>query len=170
MSKELEALQVELRRLTNWISVDARQYWSSELTKATRFLVECQDALTRCQSYVRESEKRPCTEEKKRLAKAKDRRQLCERMVRLAAAAATAWEREQNKNHAKTQRLVDMVEADLLVASNHLQGHIDLIEDYANVSSGGPSREIGDSAPGATDSQDGDASNQQSQEQGDASN
>ncbi len=135
MGKELEALGVELRRLTNWIQDDARNYWAGELTTAQRQFMECQDALVRCQSYVREDERRPCTEEKKRFEKAKKRRVLCEQMLRMAAAAAAKWEQEQNKNMAKVHRLRDLVESDLQAAVNLLSQDLTLLESYAQLKS-----------------------------------
>ena len=65
--KEIESLTLELRRLTQWLEQDVLGYWGDESSKAERRWAECRDNLSRCQSYVRIDEKRPCTEEKKRL-------------------------------------------------------------------------------------------------------
>lgn len=135
MHKELEALGLEIRRLTHWIVSDARNYWMDELTAARRHQVECRAALTRCQSYVREEERRPCTEEKKRFEKAKKRTALCEEKLRVAAAAAGFWQREQTKNHAKLSRCEDMVESELQVAANQLRVHIETLRQYASLRS-----------------------------------
>lgn len=149
--KELEELQLELRRMTNWIDVEAAQYWQHELQKAQRVFVEAQDALSRCMSYVRESERRPCTEQKAHLKKAKDRRALCEEKLRLARGASQAWERNNRKHQGKWQRCQDMGESDLLVAIQKLQQQVTTLEEYANVRSAAsrtkPSRSASENDP-----------------------
>ncbi|QDV24292.1 hypothetical protein [Aureliella helgolandensis] len=133
LSKELENLHVEIRRLTLWITSEARNYWGDQLVLSRRKLSEAQDALTRCMSYVRESERRPCTDEKKRVRLAEDRRATCEQKVRLADAAASHWQREQTKNRSKTQRCQELAESDLLLALNQLNDQIAQLKTYAGL-------------------------------------
>lgn len=135
LAKEVEALQVEIRRLTNWIEVEAFGYWKEQLTRAQRHLVECQDALTRCMSYVREEEKRPCTEIKKRLQKAQQRRALCEEKLRTVKAAAQAWDRQTTKGNAKIHRCRDLSETDMTVAINVLKSQLATLEKYSSLKS-----------------------------------
>ncbi len=131
MEKELELLALETRRLETWINSEAPQYWQSEYTVAKRRLAECKDALTRCQSYVRADERKPCTEEKKRLQRALQRSRLCEEMLQKTKAAQRHWQQEHIKNMSKVQRLRDVVETELLVAANDLQKDIDNLHRYA---------------------------------------
>lgn len=145
--KEIENLQVELRRLTDWIETDAAGYWQQQLVKAQRQFVEAQDALTRCMSYVREEERRPCTEEKKRLKLAKDRRNLCEEKQKTARAAAAAWDRDRSKNQGKVQRCRDLAESDLTVAIHHLEGQIERLTEYASLRSSSVRTDIHNSKP-----------------------
>ncbi len=133
--KEVENLQTELRRLTQWIDGEATNYWQEQLTGAGRRLVECQDALVRCMSYVREDERRPCSEEKKRVRRAQQRRTLCEQQLKTMRAASGAWEREITKANTKLQRCRDLSESDLLVAINHLAGQIERLREYASLKS-----------------------------------
>lgn len=135
--RELENVALELHRLTQWLKVDVCVYWSDELVKSRRKLTECQDALVRCQSYVRVDEKRPCTEEKKRLRKAQQRRETCEKMLRTTQAAAVFWEREQLKTRAKLQICRDMAESALLVACNQLSEQIQQLRTYTALKSPG---------------------------------
>ena len=137
--KELENCQLELRRLKEWIENEATNYWAEQLKISQRHFVECQDALVRCMSYVREDERQPCTEQKKRLSKAKARRQLCEEKLRTARAAAAAWERESNKNTTKLQRCRDLAESDMTVAIHHLRSQIERLEEYSKLRSAGVS-------------------------------
>ncbi|GAB5406485.1 MAG: hypothetical protein Aurels2KO_47160 [Aureliella sp.] len=133
MEKELDLLALETRRLETWINSDAPQYWRSEMTMAQRRLAECKDALTRCQSYVRADEKRPCTEEKKRVQRAMQRSRLCEEMLQRTSEAQRHWQQEHVKNVSKVQRLRDLVESELLVAAAELQKDIDNLHRYAAV-------------------------------------
>lgn len=135
--KELENLRVELRRLTHWIEGEATSYWEEQVRKSQRHLMECQDALVRCMSYVRESERRPCTEEKKRLRRAEARRALCEQKLKLVRSAATFWEREITKVGAKLQRCSDLGEAEMMVAVHHLRAQIENLAAYASLQSAG---------------------------------
>lgn len=145
--KELDLLVVESRRLTGWLANDAHGYWSDELTKAQRVYVDAQQSLSRCMSYVRADEQRPCTEEKKRMLKAELRRELCELKLREVHTAINQWEREQAKNRGKIERCRDMADADLLVAIHHLRGQIERLETYANLrSSAASSKDPGPSA------------------------
>ena len=145
--KQIENLEVELRRLTSWLEGDAVNYWMDELKKAQRKFSETQDALSRCMSYVRSEERRPCTEEKKRVLLAKRRREVCETKLKMVKAAAAHWERERTKNQARLERCRDMADADLLVALHHLRGQLEQLATYANLRSGAVS---GRSKPSAT--------------------
>jgi transcriptional regulator of heat shock response len=128
--KELESLDLELRRLSQWIQVDSAKYWNDEHQQIKRRLSECLQQLSRCMSYVREDERRPCTEEKKRVAKAKERAALCESKIRIVQAASTHWESRTAKTRTKLQRCRDMAESELLSALNKLQTHIERLEAY----------------------------------------
>ncbi len=131
--REIEHLQVELRKLSNWIQSEADAYWQNELKVASRVWREAKEAVVRCESYVRESEKRSCTEQRKLLAKATERLAFCERQARLVREAQLVWQRETTKLQGKLQRSLDLAEADLPVAVNHLEGLLNALQAYANV-------------------------------------
>lgn len=134
--KEIENLQAELQRLTGWLNNDVERYWRSELKMAERYQTECQDALLRCQAAVRVSEQRPCTEQHKRLERAKERRAFCERQVRVVAEAQLAWERAGTKMASKIFRCRDLAESDLSAAIIHLRERLKTLEEYTNLRSG----------------------------------
>lgn|GEM_PF-1751625 len=139
MNRELDNLKLELQRLDQWIGSSVPQYWMSELRVAKRQLSEFKDALSRCQSYVREDERRPCTEEKKRVEKATRRMRLCEDKLHRAKAAHQAWEQERAKSRTKVHRLESMIESDLLVAAADLQTDIDALGKYTALKNPGGS-------------------------------
>ncbi len=133
--KEIEALELELRRITNWLNSDVIGYWTDEYTKAHRIFLEAERNLSRCLSYVRADEQRPCTEEKKRVQRAKMRRELCERQLKFATAATGRWENELTKNRTRVERCRDMADSDLLVAVHQLRSQLEHLESYANLKS-----------------------------------
>ncbi len=137
--KEIEALGLELRRLSHWLSEEVIDYWRDELAKAQRRFAECRDNLSRCLSSVRADEQRPCTDEKKRLRIAEQRLELCQQKLRVSQAALTFWEAERNKQRSYIVRCRDLAEADLRVACAHLRGQIDTLHAYANLRSGATS-------------------------------
>ena len=133
--KELESLDLELRRVSTWINEDAQDFWRLEQQTNARKLAENLQQLSRCMSYVRSDEQRPCTEEKKRVARAKERAQLCETKIRLGKAASLHWESRAAKVTTKVQRCQDMAEADLQIAINLLRRHLELLNSYAQLNS-----------------------------------
>jgi hypothetical protein len=134
--KELENLQLELHRLTSWLENDAARYWAGELQRAQRDWVECEQALLRCRSAVRASEQRPCTEQRKRLEQATERRTLCEQQVRFIREATLMWQREKTKIDAKIFRCRDLADSDLTVAINKLKEQLGRLEEYSTLRSG----------------------------------
>lgn len=134
--KELENLQLELQRLTSWLENDATRYWTGELQQAQRDWVECEQALLRCRSAVRASEQRPCTEQRKRLEQATERRTLCEQQVRFIREATLMWQREKAKTEAKIYRCRDLADSDLVVAINKLKEQLSRLEEYSTMRSG----------------------------------
>lgn len=133
LSREMETLLLELRRLTAWLTEDVLAYWSEERVKAERRWAECRDNLSRCMSYVREDERRPCTEEKKRFQLAERRLELCQQKLKVTQAAILFWETERNKQQAKISRCRDLAESELQVACHVLSEQVERLKTYANL-------------------------------------
>lgn len=146
--KELERLLLELRRLTNWIEQDVIGYWGEQSVKAERHWAECRDNLTRCQSYVRAGEQRPCTEEKKRLRLAEQRLELCQQKLRLSQSALSFWQTELSKQSSHIMRCQDLADSNVRVACLQLRGQIERLHRYTQLRSA-PSTSANTSA-GAT--------------------
>lgn len=141
--KELDNLQIEIRRLSNWIEIDADRYWGSELQQAERYWAECHEALLRCESYVRASEQKPCTEQRKRVEKAAARRAFCQQQVRIVREAKLVWQQEYTKMLSKIFRCRDLAESDLTAAIAQLSNRLDLLDSYTQLRSGAVSRSVG---------------------------
>lgn len=137
LSKELETVDLELRRVSGWVHEEAPNYWLQEQQTNARKLEEQLQQLSRCMSYVRKDEQKPCTEEKKRVAKSKERAQLCDSKIRLSKAASIHWESRISKIVTKLRRCQDLAEADLQVAIGHLSRHMESLESYTRLRSDG---------------------------------
>lgn len=133
--KEIETLELELQRITHWLGHDALGYWNDEHAKTHRIMLEAERNLSRCTSYVRADERRPCTEEKKRVTRAKERYELCQQKIRIAKEGNLRWEQERIKNRTRVERCRDMTESGLLVAIHQLRGLLERLESYANLKS-----------------------------------
>ncbi|MBX3421427.1 MAG: hypothetical protein KF752_07710 [Pirellulaceae bacterium] len=134
--KELDGLELETRRLTGWIDNDADAYWRGQLQLSQRRLSEYSQQLSRCLASVRPNEQRPCTEEKKRVAREKERLQLCEQKIKQGQAASLRWQQHLLKVHTKLHRCRDLAEAELLVAHDRLKSHIERLINYTQLRSG----------------------------------
>ncbi|RMF37238.1 MAG: hypothetical protein D6753_18025 [Planctomycetota bacterium] len=131
--KTLEDLQLEVRRLSDWIERDARAYWLDQYRAAQRHRLECREALSRCMATVRADERRPCTEQKQRLARADARVRTCQEKLRAQQFAAASWRRVQTKEQARMQRCQDMAETGLMVALERLRNHLETLRRYAEL-------------------------------------
>ncbi len=134
--KELESLQLEVRLLTHWLENEAQRYWAGELQQAQRAWVEAEQALLRCRSVVRESERRPCTEQIKRVEVTSERKSLCERQVRFVRDATQMWQQEVTKLESKIFRCRDLADSELALAVNKLKEQLAKLDEYSRLRSG----------------------------------
>ena len=159
LKKELESLESELGSISGWILEGACEYWNRERQMAQRNLNEFQQQLSRCLSSVRADEQRPCTEEKKRVARARQRLALCEEKVRMAHSAVGQWETRRQRVRTRVEHCRDLVDSDLSVAGTRLLRHLEALEAYANL--GRQSRVSPESQPAPTEKQPAAAAEQQ---------
>lgn len=136
--KEAEALQAQMQKLTRWLDEEAAVYWENQRTLSVRRMKECQEALMRCQATVRADEKRPCTDERRRLERATLRHGLCEQRMKAVEEARTLWQRQVIKLRGRLQATADMAESDLLGTIHKLSDIIATLEAYANITSSPP--------------------------------
>ncbi len=131
--KEAEAAGSELIKLTRWLEEEAAGYWRQQFAESERHLKECREALMRCEATVRDDEKRPCTDERKRVEKAVARRNLCDAKLRATREAILVWQRQVVKLRGRLQSTADMAESDLMVTLNQLDTILAALEAYANL-------------------------------------
>jgi hypothetical protein len=151
--KEGEELLAELQKLTRWLDEEAAPYWERQRTLAVRWMQECQEALMRCQATVRADEKRPCTDERKRLERATQRRSLCDQKMKAVEAARLLWQRQVVKLRGRLQSTCDMAESDLLRTVHKLSDIIGTLEAYTqmrSVPASGPTSASASEPPAAS--------------------
>jgi hypothetical protein len=86
-------LTLEARRPIDWIEHDRTQYWPRQVRKASDALSEARLALQRCELTIDADHRRSCYDERKALAKSKQRLELAEAKV----AAVRRWRLEIRK-------------------------------------------------------------------------
>jgi len=136
--KEAEALQAELQKLTQWLEDEVANHWQQQNSLAERRWHECREALMRCEATVRASEKRPCTDERKRLELATARRQFCQQQLRVVREAQLLWQKQVVKIKGRLQHAVDQAEGDLLVTVHQLDEIVSTLAAYMRVSTDRP--------------------------------
>ena len=103
----------------------------------------------RCQATVRADEQRPCTEERKRLERATQRRQLCDSKVRAAREARLVWQKQVIKLGGRLEKTVDLADSELLATVHKLDAIVSTLEAYAQIrSSDKPASPPGNSTAG----------------------
>jgi hypothetical protein len=74
LAAALDNLQSEIRRATEWVGVDRKNYWDGEVQRRWNRLSEARVELQRAQTYLRVSGQTPaCREERKAVEQAKMR-------------------------------------------------------------------------------------------------
>lgn len=131
--QHIESLRSELQKLTRWLEEEATVYWQREMVLAERQWNECREALMRCQATVRADEQRPCTDERKRLERATQRREVCGKKLRAARDACLAWQQQVIKLNGRAEKIADLADAELLTTVHKLDAIISTLETYAQI-------------------------------------
>jgi len=130
-ARELEATQIELQRLHNWLEESAPAYWEEQFKIAKRRWVDARQVLSDCESKVREDEQRSCTEPRKRMERASERLTFCERKLRILKQCRSEWAQEVDRVRPRIASLNELVETSFPLAIAKLQSHIDLLSIYS---------------------------------------
>jgi hypothetical protein len=131
--QQIENLRGELQKLTRWLDDEAAAYWQREMVLAERRWNECREALMRCRATVRADEQRSCTEERKRLERATERRELCDKKLRAVRDARLVWQKQVVKLGGRLEHTADMADASLLLTVHKLDAIIGTLQAYAQL-------------------------------------
>ncbi len=131
-----ELIRVELDKLTDYLQKQAPAYWKHQFQRAQEKLEEARIALSRCEQVTRESERKSCFVEKKQVAVAKQRVELCESKLRLLKTLNQEWQQERLKTQSHLQQVLDVAETGLPTAQLTLAEILKPLRQYASLGDG----------------------------------
>lgn len=129
----VEATQVELNRITEYLERSAPAYWKREYQRAGEKLEVARAALSRCEQVTREDERKSCFLEKKQVTLAKQRADFCEERLRALKSISRQWQQERLKTFAHLQQVLDIAETGLPTAQHILKQIIAPLRQYASL-------------------------------------
>ena len=148
VASALDELDMEIRRATQWIGDDCRQYWKQEVRRSTERVVEAKLALEHAQMFRGgDGRQATCIEEKKILEREKRRLQLAESKVEAVKHWAVAIEREVNEYRAVRSQFVNWLEADFPKAVAVMSRMVAALETYVRLGIADPHVPIALAAP-----------------------
>ena len=130
-------IRIELDRVSSHLQKEAPAYWKQQFTRAQQCWAEARQALSLCEQVTRESERRPCTEQKKELLIAKRRVEFCEQRLRAVKALGAAWQQELLKIQSHNNQLMEVGQSGLPAAAVTLMQILNALRKYANLEAGG---------------------------------
>lgn len=149
-------LELEIRRAVEWIEVDRRRYWPSQVKKASEALAQARNALERCQLKYGSEEAPSCYEQKKNYELAKRRLRHCEEQVRKVKQWTQVFRQEKTKFDGQMAQMQLCVDSELPRAITALTNMLGALERYAGATAP-PTRRTSDiattSKPSSQDSE-----------------
>ena len=131
LSVVLEAVQIELDRLSSHLQKQSPDYWRKELQRAGERLTEARETLSRCEQVTRDDDRRPCDIERRAVQLAKRRVDECEQHLRDIRALAALWQREHSQVASQLRLLIDYNESGVAHACRDLQQTVATLRKYA---------------------------------------
>jgi hypothetical protein len=132
-AREVEAIQIELRRLEFWLEEALPNYWEEQRRLANRRWAEARQVLSDCESKVRDDEQRSCSEHRKRLERATERLSFCETKLRLLKQCRDDWKQELDRVRPRIAALNELAETGLPLCQTRLQNHLEIMQKYTEV-------------------------------------
>ena len=130
----LDELDMEIRRATQFIAEDCRQYWKHEVRRSTERVVEAKLALEHAQMFRGGDERQAsCIEEKKVLEREKRRLQLAEAKVEAVRHWTITIERALNEYRAVRSQFANWLESDFPKAAAVMHRMIAALETYVRL-------------------------------------
>jgi exonuclease VII large subunit len=142
LDQAVSTIDVEMRRVLDWLEHDRPQYWKKQLREARDGVTEAQQALHRCLMYPINDERPACYEERAELKKAQARLAYCDEKSERLRHWIREVRHEMSEYQGRISQLKDVVEIDSPQAMAILDRLIERIQEYEAVSlrgGGGPS-------------------------------
>lgn len=130
----LDSLKSESNRGLDWVESDRLSYWPAQVRMAGEALVEAQNRLQAKQVTIRPEDRPPCTEEKKAVQLAKQRKAFTERQYANTRRWLPVVRHETEEFRGMLGKIANMVDCDLPKAIAVLQKMIEALDKYAESS------------------------------------
>lgn len=121
-----------LQQIDDYLLRLAPQYWQRQERRAELRLQEASSELSRKRQVVRTTDERSCEVERKAVAKAKARLELCEDRRRMIRLLAEQFDRQRLAVVAAVRKLQDDGDGGLHHATDELRKLYDLVQRYAS--------------------------------------
>ncbi|MBU6173163.1 MAG: hypothetical protein KGQ60_05130 [Planctomycetes bacterium] len=128
--KITDEIREQLQRVTNWMEKELPEYWRNELRLAEKRWVEAREDLLRCEAKSRAEDETQCSVQRKALARAAERKSLCEQRTRLIPELALEWGQFIQESSTQVRQLDDLAESTLQTAHNQLLSTIETLKKY----------------------------------------
>jgi hypothetical protein len=128
--KITDEIREQLQRVTNWVEKELPEYWRNELRLAEKRWVEAREDLLRCEAKSRAEDETQCSVQRKALARATERKALCEQRTRLIPELAREWSQFIQESSTQVRQLDDLAESTLQTAHNQLLFTIETLKKY----------------------------------------
>lgn len=124
----LATLQVEMRRMLDWLEHDRPAYWKRQIRQAMDEVNDAQAALHRCLMFPIGDQRPSCREERAALKKAQQRLVYCQQKAERVRHWVKAVRQELFEYEGRISQLVRLVELD----GPYAVGVLDRIERHIN--------------------------------------
>jgi hypothetical protein len=142
----LTALDLEMRRVLEWLEHDRPRHWRTETRLAVDQVNEAQGALHRCLMYPIMDERPSCSEERAALKRARARLAYCQAKEERVRQWMRSVRHELFEYEGRISQLVRLVEIDAPQAIGVLNNILRRLEEYQLIRVGGTANAIGDVA------------------------
>jgi hypothetical protein len=129
-SGALEVLQIELRRVTDWLEHDCPRYWQQQEKLAADAVHQAKLDLERCLIFPVAGERPTCREEKAVLKAAKDRLEFCHSQRQKARQWRSTLQHEVFEYQGRIVHLKRLLETELPAGRAKLELIIRRVEGY----------------------------------------
>ncbi len=129
----LTNLEVEMRRMLEWLEHDRPKYWKMQIRRANDQAHEAQQALHRCLMFPIADERPSCYEERAALKAAQARYAYCQEKVERVRHWQLTVQHELFEYQGRISRLVRLVEVDAPQAIGVLEKIVSRLEEYQSI-------------------------------------
>ena len=151
----LGAVEVEIRRMLDWLTHDQLKYWQVEIRRREDAVGEARADLNRCLMSTASEGVPSCSDQKKALEKAKRRLTEAQEKLEKVKQWSRVVEQEVSEYRGPAQSLNNMLDGTLPMGMALLDRKIAMLEAYADMLPGGQPSTVSSqttTAPAATSS------------------